>query len=780
MSLVGRTVGRYRITEKLGEGGMGVVYRAQDATLGRDVAIKVLRAEAGHHPERVRRFSQEARSASALNHPNIITVHDAGEFESGPFIVMELVKGESLRAQLRRGAMPLGKVLDIGIQAATALARAHDAGITHRDLKPENILMRSDGYVKILDFGLAKLKEQESSEEASTATIDAALTSEGTVVGTAAYMSPEQSTGRPVDGRSDIFSLALVLFECWQGRHPFLRQNSLDTRHAIAHDRLPALAYPPGTPEWGLARTLEKALEKEPEERYQTIKDLSIDLRRLKQDSESGKLPSSGAPASVPAGPETAPIRAGGTRTIGAAGRWRAGSFSMRSNPARPRVSSTRSSPTSPTPPLRRRSRRTAACWLSSGGRARSAVPGRFTSNFCPTGSRCNSRTTTDDTDGARSSRRTGRASHTRTHRRIGLGTPGSCPYLGGQPRLFLANAEGLTWIEAGAGPAPAPVFRTDRPGRTRWLSSPRQRAAPSSALSICRPRTAAWPTARISRPIGSRSSWLRWKLSSWLPCRLTPFDGSSPGKPVGPAPAQCTDAAWSPDGKWMYFSANTGSGYHIWRQRFPDGAPEQVTSGVDARRGNRIRSRRPLLRHFDRHEPEHGVVPRLARRSADHFGRVRSSSVRSLPMARSCITCCAPEEHGAIVSGELWVADLESGQRQRLLPDFLMQHYAISADGQRVVFVAADDAGRSPVWLAALDGRSAPRQVTAWRWPGRRSSARAANVIFVGQEKGNNFLYRVKEDGSELPKAVPTPLYMGRQLDFTGGASVFPRTGNG
>ena len=299
MSLVGRTVGRYRITEKLGEGGMGVVYRAQDATLGRDVAIKVLRAEAGQHPERVRRFSQEARSASALNHPNIITVHDAGEFESGPFIVMELVEGESLRAQVRRGAMPLGKVLDFGIQAATALARAHDAGITHRDLKPENILIRSDGYVKILDFGLAKLKEQESSEEASTASVAEALTSEGTVVGTAAYMSPEQSTGRPVDGRSDIFSLALVLFECWQGRHPFLRQNTLDTRHAIAHDRLPALAYPPGTPEWGLARTLEKALEKEPEERYQTIKDLSIDLRRLKQDSESGKLPSSGAPASV-------------------------------------------------------------------------------------------------------------------------------------------------------------------------------------------------------------------------------------------------------------------------------------------------------------------------------------------------------------------------------------------------------------------------------------------------------------------------------------------------
>src|SRR2546425_4660006 len=208
MSLVGRTVGRYRITEKLGEGGMGVVYRAQDSTLGRDVAIKVLRPELGRQPERMRRFSQEARAASALNHPNIITVYDAGEFEDGPFLVMELVEGESLRAQLRHGPLPRAKVLDVGIQAATALARAHESGITHRDLKPENILVRPDGYVKILDFGLAKLKEQEPPAEGASAatTLDAGLTSEGSIIGTAAYMSPEQASGRSVDGRSDIFS----------------------------------------------------------------------------------------------------------------------------------------------------------------------------------------------------------------------------------------------------------------------------------------------------------------------------------------------------------------------------------------------------------------------------------------------------------------------------------------------------------------------------------------------------------------------------------------------
>jgi tRNA A-37 threonylcarbamoyl transferase component Bud32 len=299
MSLLGRTIGRYRITEKLGEGGMGVVYRAQDAALGRDVAIKVLRPELGRQPERVRRFSQEARAASALNDPNIVTVHDAGEFEDGPFLVMELVEGESLRTLVRRGALPLAKVLDIGIQAATALGRAHEGGITHRDLKPENLLVRADGYVKILDFGLAKLKEKEASAEGTT--LDAALTSEGSILGTAAYMSPEQAMARPVDGRSDIFSLALVLFESWQGQHPFVRGSTLDTLHAIAHDRLPSLAYPAGSPEWSLARILEKALEKEPDERHQTMKDLAIDLRRLRQESETGKLPSGAAAARPPA-----------------------------------------------------------------------------------------------------------------------------------------------------------------------------------------------------------------------------------------------------------------------------------------------------------------------------------------------------------------------------------------------------------------------------------------------------------------------------------------------
>src|SRR5688572_21548552 len=254
---------------------MDVAKGVFDTTLQREVAIKVLPPELGRHPDRVRRFSQEARAASALNHPNIVTVHDAGEFEAGPFLVMELVEGDSLRAQVRRGPLPLPKVLDIGIQAAAALTRAHDAGITHRDLKPENVFLRTDGYVKILDFGLAKLKEKElPAPDAPTATLDMGITGEGTIIGTAAYMSPEQALGHAVDSRSDIFSMAVVLLECWQSHNPFARAHTVDTLHAIVHDSLPELDYRPGSVEWALLRILVKALEKAPDDRYQTMKDL--------------------------------------------------------------------------------------------------------------------------------------------------------------------------------------------------------------------------------------------------------------------------------------------------------------------------------------------------------------------------------------------------------------------------------------------------------------------------------------------------------------------------
>ena len=216
--MIGRSLAQYRITASIGAGGMGEVYRATDGRLGRDVAIKVLPAAMAGHPERRQRFEQEARAASALNHPNILTVYDVGEADGTTYIAMELVEGRTLRELLASGEpLPTKRLLDVAVQTADGLAKAHSAGIVHRDLKPENVMVSKDGYVKILDFGLAKLTETVSQDGSALPTAIGA-TAPGTVMGTAGYMSPEQASGRAVDSRSDQFSLGVVLYEMLTGR----------------------------------------------------------------------------------------------------------------------------------------------------------------------------------------------------------------------------------------------------------------------------------------------------------------------------------------------------------------------------------------------------------------------------------------------------------------------------------------------------------------------------------------------------------------------------------
>jgi Tol biopolymer transport system component len=258
------------------------------------------------------------------------------------------------------------------------------------------------------------------------------------------------------------------------------------------------------------------------------------------------------------------------------------------------------------------------------------------------------------------------------------------------------------------------------------------------------------------------------------MPCRLTPFDGRSPGRPVGPAPAQCTDAAWSPDGNWMYFSANTGSGYHIWRQRFPDGAPEQMTSGATEEEGIEFApDGRSFVTSIGTSQSTLWIHDSRGDRQITSQGFALFPSFS--PDGKKLYYLLRAGEAQSITSGELWAADVESGQRERLLPDFLMRHYSISADGQRIVFVASNEVGRYPVWLARLNRRSSPQQVTA-RDARKAFFGTSVDVLFSGQEKGTNFLYRVKEDGSDLPERLPTPDYLGRQLYLAdSGFSVSP-----
>ncbi|HSC78291.1 MAG TPA: serine/threonine-protein kinase, partial [Candidatus Acidoferrales bacterium] len=232
--MIGQTLGHYRILEKLGQGGMGVVYLAEDTQLGRRVALKFLPEEYAGQRERLERFLSEARLASSINHPNIVSIYELGEQDGRPFIAMEYVPGHSLRAGLQSGRLPLKKLLELAIPVAEALGRAHKAGVTHRDIKPENLLVSEDGYIKVADFGLAKLKPSYSSE---TATLTGQFSTDaGKVVGTAAYMSPEQLQGEAVDGRSDVFSFGIVLYEMATGKSPFLRNSAAGTSAAIMRD----------------------------------------------------------------------------------------------------------------------------------------------------------------------------------------------------------------------------------------------------------------------------------------------------------------------------------------------------------------------------------------------------------------------------------------------------------------------------------------------------------------------------------------------------------------
>ena len=287
----GTTVGRYQIQSLLGSGGMGEVYKALDPTLGRPVALKVLRRELSGDPERLGRFLHEARAASALNHPNILTIHEVGDHDAARFLVSEFVEGETVRQRLERGSLTLREILDIGIQTASALSAAHAASIVHRDIKPDNLMLRPDGYVKVLDFGVATFaRPAAGSTDAMVTTAATVETSPGTIIGTIAYMSPEQGRGLVVDGRSDCYSLGVVLYELVTGRAPFVAPTTSDLLVAILEReppsiRLAARALPPPL-EW----IIEKALEKDPNLRYQSIADLRVDLQRLKAALESGRL----------------------------------------------------------------------------------------------------------------------------------------------------------------------------------------------------------------------------------------------------------------------------------------------------------------------------------------------------------------------------------------------------------------------------------------------------------------------------------------------------------
>src|SRR6266581_9375986 len=285
--LVGRTIGHYKLSEPIGTGGMGDVYLATDMTAGRKAALKLLPERFTGDAERLKRFQQEARAVVGLNHPNILTIYEIGEDHSTHYIASELIEGETLRQRLMRGRMELDEAIDVAIQVASALAAAHQTGIVHRDIKPGNIMLRPDGYVKVLDFGIAKLAEQEVPVTIPT---DEALllveTNLGSILGTVRYMSPEQAYGAPVDKRTDVWSLGVVLYEMVTGHAPFTGDTPGEVMASILGTEPPPLtSYVAHTPA-ELEQIVSKALYKEREERYQSAHELLEALQDLRRSME--------------------------------------------------------------------------------------------------------------------------------------------------------------------------------------------------------------------------------------------------------------------------------------------------------------------------------------------------------------------------------------------------------------------------------------------------------------------------------------------------------------
>jgi Tol biopolymer transport system component/tRNA A-37 threonylcarbamoyl transferase component Bud32 len=742
----GQRLGPYYLLEKLGQGAMGEVYRARDSKLGREVALKLLPRAFTHDADRRSRFEREARTLAGLNHANIATIYG---FEEGPLvaddgvasgateyaIVMELVAGSTLAQRLQAGAIKVSAALDIARQIAAALEAAHEKGVIHRDLKPANIAITPAGVVKVLDFGIAKIAERADSH-ADAQTIMAHGTREGMVLGTFAYMSPEQARGQPVDKRTDIWSFGCVLYELLTGRSAFGRATDTDTIAAFISREPDWNALPKATPP-NVARMLERCLAKDRERRLRDIADARIEL-----DETLGAMKSPRAAAAQRSAWFAVAV---GVALIAAVG-WL---FDERE--ALPVTSP------SEYEQLTNLADSAVAPALSPDGRMVTfkvgedffLSPGQIYVKLLPNGDSV--QLTRDDAfkygptftpDGSRIT-----YTQTRFTAEEETWNTNIVSVNGGEPAPFLPNASGLTWID-------------DR----RVLFAEVETGVHMGIVATSDSRTDKqeiyWPDhslgmAHFAWASPDRRSVLVVEMDQrhafGQPCRLVPFDGSSPGRAVGPD-GVCTSAAWSPDGRWMYFGASVDGSSHLWRQRFPDGEPEQITFGPTEEEGvavapdgrslvTALGMRRSSIWIHDR-----GAERPIVTEGYSYAPRLSADGTRIYYLVK---------EHSSAFTSTLKVVDVASQRTVTVIVDAPIVDYDISRDEQDVAYTLRDDAGQLQVWHSPVNRLTPPRLVA--RNADEVSFGAPGEVVFRSLEGSTNTVVRANVDGSASQR-VETP----------------------
>ena len=733
--LRGHRLGAYEIVALIGAGGMGEVYRASDARLGRHVALKILPASIMNDAVRRQWLTREAQAAAALDHPNICPIFDIGEQDGRVWIAMQFVEGETLTDRLRRAPLTSTLVLDLASQIASALSAAHTRGIIHRDVKPENVMISATNHVKVLDFGLAtttvdRVEDTPSSGQSGVY---------GCRLGTLPYMSPEQVRGEPLDVRTDVFSVSVVLFEMTTGHRPFDGGSDAEVTAGILSLTPPSItdlmpAAPPA-----LARIIRKGLEKERDQRYQTMAALAADLAELRQHMEGPSLRMSHR-ASVSV------LALALVAVITVAGWWLAPAGKREGRPTAPlRYTRLTDFPDTVHSPA-----------LSADGTMLAFLRGAERYSNWGNGNELyvkrlpDGRPVSLTSDGALKVAPTFSpdGSHI-AYEAVPGGASFSIPVIGGAPTLFMRNASALQWIgqgmilfsEIGTPPNMGVVVSTDR------RTSVREIYRPASAQGM----------AQYSQPSpdGRQVLIVEMDRAMRLPCRLVPFDGSSHGRQVGPPGAECTSAAWSPDGRWMYFAAALNGESHLWRQRVPDGAPEQITFGPTEERGLAVdRDGRSVITSVTAAQSTVWYHDQGGDRSLSIEGYAYRPQVS--PDGRRVFYLIRRAATRALALGELWAADVMTGRSERVLPGVLMRSYQVSADGTRVVFDALDEVERSRVWLMPLDRRQPPRQLTPLEGAEEQRPffGRSGRVYFMRERsRGLYSLYRMKQDGSGREK---------------------------